>query len=132
MNAVRRLEAVACDGYRSACSRARFCDRLPCTLLVGRLVCFDGFIFIFPVAVLPSGFVKFLMSKKDMKNSTSCSPKNDSTGPTLELKLSSAIRWIEARVACRLRILPAERTACILFLVMSIVSSPLEKDTHGT
>ena len=28
MDAVRRLEAVACDGYRSACSRARICDRL--------------------------------------------------------------------------------------------------------
>ena len=28
MDAVRRLEAVPCDGYRSACSRARICDRV--------------------------------------------------------------------------------------------------------
>ena len=45
MDAHAPLEAVACDGYRSTCRRGRICDRLPGTLWVGGLVCFDGFLF---------------------------------------------------------------------------------------
>ena len=53
MDAVRRLKAVACDGYRSACSRARICDRL-------RLMIFSFLSFCY-FATLPSGFFEFPM-----------------------------------------------------------------------
>ena len=49
MNAVLSLEAVACDGYRSACTRARISNRL----------CFDDFLFFFPLAALVSVFLEF-------------------------------------------------------------------------
>ena len=88
MDAVRRLEAVACDGYRSVCSRARLCDRLR----------FDDFFF-FPFATLPSGFFEFLMIGKYMEKCMPCPPKNDSRGPTFDLNFSSAIGWIQARFA---------------------------------
>ena len=53
MDAVRRLEAVACDGYRSACSRARIRDRLR----------FDYF-FSFLFATLPSGLIDVSIIRK--------------------------------------------------------------------
>ena len=91
MDAVRRLKAVACDGYRSACSRARICDRL-------RLMIFSFLSFCY-FATLPSGFFEFPMIGKNMKNRMPCRPKNDSRGPTFGLDFSSAIGWIQARFA---------------------------------
>ena len=89
MDAVRRLEAVACDGYRAACKCAHICDRL----------CFEDFFFFFPFATLPSGFFKFPMIGKNMKSRMQCPPTNDSRGPTFDLNFSSAIGWIQARFA---------------------------------
>ena len=55
MDAVRRLEAVACDGYRSACSRARICGRLR----------FDVFFFFLSFRYTPLRFFGFpMMGKK--------------------------------------------------------------------
>ena len=88
MDAVRRLEAVACDGYRSACSRARICDRMR----------FD-YLFFFPFATPPSDLIDFPMIEKNMKNCMPCLPKNDTKGPTFGLNFSCAIGWIQARCA---------------------------------
>ena len=52
-DALRRLEAAACDGYRSTCSRPRICDRLPGARLVGLFVFFVDFIFFLSLYSLP-------------------------------------------------------------------------------
>ena len=63
----------------------------------GRPFCF--IIFFFP---FPRNTLRFSRISHDLiiwKKCMSCYPKDDSRGPTLELNFSSAIWWIQARVA---------------------------------
>ena len=62
MDAVRRLEAVSCDGYRSACSRARICcGGLPCASRISLHDLSQQFFFL-PFPPEPLGLFEFPMT----------------------------------------------------------------------
>ena len=97
-------------------------------------VCALMFFFSFLSLHTPLSFFRVSHNWKKVKNCTPCPPKNDPRGTTFDLNFSSAIRWIQARLA-----LPLAQTTTRSggegshFVSIHVKQfSPREKDTHRT
>ena len=88
MSAVRRLEAVSCDGYRSACSRAGICcGGLPCAKISLHVLSQHFFLFPFSSRALGVFFefpmTDFYFVKLLVPGATTTAPTADPPRPPI-------------------------------------------------